>query len=48
MDKIWMENNLDLKFSIYNVCPIELKCGFMEFEEGLPVEDIKKTICTEL
>ena len=44
MDKIWMENNLDLKFSIYNVCPIELKCGFMEFEEGLGVEDIQKNM----
>ena len=44
LDKIWMENNLDLKFSIYNVCPIELKCGFMEFEEGSPVEEIQKNI----
>ena len=42
IDKIWMENNLDLKFSIYNVCPLELKCGFMEFEEGEPLEDIQK------
>ena len=44
MDKIWMENNLDLKFTIYNVCPIELKCGFMEFAEGSTVEDIQKNI----
>ena len=44
MDKIWMENNLDLKFCIYNVCPIELKCGFMEFVEGSPVEEIQKNM----
>ena len=44
MDKIWMENNLDLKFTIYNVCPIELKSGFMEFAEGSTVEEIQKNI----
>ena len=44
MDKIWMENGLDLKLSIYNVCPIELKCGFMEFVEGSPVEEIQKNV----
>ena len=44
MDKIWMENDLDLKFTLYNVCPIELKCGFMEFAEGSPVEEIQKNI----
>ena len=32
MDKIWMENDLDLKFTLYNVCPIELKCGFMDLQ----------------
>ena len=44
MDKIWMENNLDLKFCIYNVCPIELKCGFVEFVEGSIVEEIQKNM----
>jgi len=44
MDKIWMENDLDLKFTLYNVCPIELKCGFMEFAEGSPVEEIQKNM----
>ena len=44
MDKIWMENNLDLKLSVYNVCPIELKSGFMEFVEGSPVEEIQKNV----
>ena len=39
-----MENDLDLKFTLYNVCPIELKCGFMEFAEGSPVEEIQKNI----
>ena len=44
MDKIWMENNLDLKFTIYNVCPTELKCGFTEFAEGSTLETIQKNI----
>ena len=44
MDKIWMENNLDLKFSVYNVCPIDLRSGFMECVDALPVEDIQKLI----
>jgi phosphatidylinositol-4,5-bisphosphate 3-kinase len=44
MDKIWMENNLDLKFSLYNVCPIDLRSGFMEAVEALPVENIQKDI----
>ena len=44
MDKIWMENGLDLKLSIYNVCPIELKCGFMEFVDGSSVEEIQKNV----
>jgi phosphatidylinositol-4,5-bisphosphate 3-kinase len=43
MDKIWLENDLDLKLSIYNVCPLELKCGFMEFVEGYPLEDVQKS-----
>ena len=42
MDKIWLENDLDLKLSIYNVCPLELKCGFMEFVEGTPLEEVQK------
>ena len=44
MDKIWMENNLDLKFSTYNVCPIDLKSGFVEFVDGSPVETIQKNM----
>ena len=35
---------MDLKLSTYNVCPIELKCGFMEFVEGSPVEEIQKNV----
>ena len=42
MDKIWLENDLDLKLSIYNVCPLELKCGFVEFVEGTPLEEVQK------
>ena len=42
MDKIWLENDLDLKMSIYNVCPIELKCGYMEFVDGTVLEGVQK------
>ena len=42
MDKLWLENDLDLKPSIYNVCPIELKCGYMEFVNGNILEGVQK------
>ena len=30
MDKLWLENNSDLKILRYKVCPTELKAGFIE------------------
>jgi phosphatidylinositol-4,5-bisphosphate 3-kinase len=42
MDKMWLENELDLKISTYNVCPIELKSGFVEFVNANVLEGIQK------
>ena len=46
MDKIWLENDLDLKLSIYNICPIGLKYGFMEFVDGTTIEEVQNTEST--
>ena len=42
MDKLWLDNDLDLKISTYNVCPIELKCGFVEFVNAKVLESVQK------
>ena len=31
MDKLWLENNLDLKLITFKICPTELYAGYIEF-----------------
>ena len=38
MDKLWLENNLDLKLLSYKACPTELKAGFIKCLVGIELE----------
>ena len=44
MDNMWLEKDLDLKVLTYNVCPIELKCGFVEFVDGKVLEGLQQSV----
>ena len=41
MDKLWLENNLDLKLLPYKVCPTELKAGFIECLVGIELDKLQ-------
>ena len=41
MDKLWLENNLDLKLLPYKVCPTELKAGFIECLVGIELDQLQ-------
>ena len=42
MDKMWLENDLDLKISPYKILPTELKAGFIEFATGEVLDGLQK------
>lgn len=41
MDKLWLDNNLDLKLLPYKVCPTELKAGFIECLTGTELDKLQ-------
>lgn len=41
MDKLWLDNNLDLKLLPYKVCPTELKAGFIECLKGTELDKLQ-------
>ena len=41
MDKLWLDNNLDLKVIPYKVCPTELKAGFIECLTGIELDKLQ-------
>jgi phosphatidylinositol-4,5-bisphosphate 3-kinase len=42
MDKIWLENDLDLKLVTYKVLPTGLKNGFIEFVEADVIDELQQ------
>ena len=41
MDKMWLDNNLDLKITAYKTLPTNLKDGFVQFVEGAPIDSLQ-------
>ena len=41
MDKLWLDNNLDLKVFPYKVCPTELRAGFIECLTGIELDKLQ-------
>ena len=41
MDKLWLDNNLDLKLLPYKVCPTGLKAGFIECLAGIELDKLQ-------